>query len=46
MRRLNFLHEDNQFESILTGTERALLCDIWSTLKGEHFGGITKRNLC
>jgi hypothetical protein len=26
--------------------ERALLCEVWSVLRGDELGGASKRNLC
>lgn len=45
-RRLCFIHNDNDFDNPAIGQERSLLYDIWTILKGEEYGGITRRNLC
>lgn len=35
-----------EYENLRLSEERALLCDIWSILRGDELGGISKRNLC
>ena len=45
-KKLNFLHNDNDFENPIIAQERSLLYEIWTILKGEEIGGITRRNLC
>lgn len=49
MKKLKFLRNDeNQgtIENPLVNNERGLLYDIYSILKGEELGGVTRRNLC
>jgi len=45
LRRMNFLQSDRDFDN-KHAPERSLLYDIWFILKGDSFGGISKRNLC
>jgi hypothetical protein len=35
-----------EYENLRLSEERALLCEIWSILRGDQLGGISKRNLC
>lgn len=48
LNRLCFLHNDseNDFENPRIAQERSFIYDIWNILKGEKFGGVTRRNLC
>ncbi|CAD8112021.1 unnamed protein product [Paramecium sonneborni] len=55
LQRLDFLNQlqakDNnekavEYENLRLSEERALLCEIWSVLRGDELGGISKRNLC
>lgn len=46
MRRLQFLHNDNDFQNPKAGEQRSLLYDMWYILRGEEINGVTKRNLC
>ncbi|CAD8209441.1 unnamed protein product [Paramecium pentaurelia] len=55
LQRLDFLNqlqakENNEkaveYENLRLSEERALLCEIWTVLRGDELGGISKRNLC
>ncbi|CAD8105599.1 unnamed protein product [Paramecium primaurelia] len=55
LQRLGFLNqlqlkESNEkaveYENLRLSEERALLCEIWTVLRGDQLGGISKRNLC
>ncbi|CAD8101174.1 unnamed protein product [Paramecium primaurelia] len=55
LQRLDFLNQlqakDNneravEYENLRLSEERALLCEIWTVLRGDELGGISKRNLC
>ncbi|CAD8104133.1 unnamed protein product [Paramecium primaurelia] len=55
LQRLGFLNqlqlkESNEkaveYENLRLSEERALLCEIWTILRGDELGGISKRNLC
>ncbi|CAD8121688.1 unnamed protein product [Paramecium sonneborni] len=35
-----------EYENLRLSEERALLCEIWTVLRGDELGGISKRNLC
>ncbi|KAM3138239.1 hypothetical protein pb186bvf_009702 [Paramecium bursaria] len=35
-----------EYENLRLSEERALLCEIWSILRGDELGGVSKRNLC
>jgi hypothetical protein len=35
-----------EFENLRLAEERSLLCEAWSTLRGDKLGGVSKRNLC
>ncbi|CAD8122345.1 unnamed protein product [Paramecium sonneborni] len=55
LQRLGFINqlqakENNEkaveYENLRLSEERALLCEIWTVLRGDELGGISKRNLC
>ncbi|CAK57383.1 unnamed protein product (macronuclear) [Paramecium tetraurelia] len=55
LQRLDFLNllqakDSNEraveYENLRLSEERALLCEIWTVLRGDELGGISKRNLC